>query len=57
MRAYQFCGEGGKDQKEIPIPEEYKEKSLKLRKKLEEALAEGDDSLLEKLLEDKTITS
>lgn len=47
MTMYQFSDSGGKPQK-LPVPAEEKEKADQLHKELIEAIAENDESLMEK---------
>jgi len=47
----------GLERKEIPIPEEYREKALKMREVLVETLADFSDDLMEKFLDEKQITA
>lgn len=56
MKAFYFQGDSGKEQIEKEIPEKYKAEAIELRKILLEKLAENDDKLLEKLLEEEQIS-
>jgi elongation factor G len=47
MTMYKFSSQGGKPQK-FPIPDEEKEKAERLHKELIEAIAENDETLMEK---------
>ncbi|HDY73012.1 MAG TPA: elongation factor G [Candidatus Jorgensenbacteria bacterium] len=52
-KAYGFEGELGKDVKEIPIPDNIKDEVSERRHELIEKIAETDEALLEKYLEDE----
>lgn len=55
-KTYGFKGDHGEIQEEIPTPEDMKEKIEKYRHILIEKVAEGDEGLLEKYLENGTLT-
>ncbi len=55
-KAYKFEGAAGMDISEIEIPEDMKDKVEEYRAILVEKLAENDEALMEKFLEDKEIT-
>jgi elongation factor G len=54
-KAYFFAADAV--EKESPIPDEYKDAVVAAREKLIEAAADGDDSLMEKYLEDGSLSS
>lgn len=54
MKAYEFDGDGGR--KEIEIPADLKDEVLSEREHLIEVAAEADDALLEKFFEDGTLS-
>ncbi len=55
-KAYTFEGASGETVKEIDIPEDLKDKVKEFRAILVEKVAENDDTLMEKFLEDAEIT-
>ena len=55
-KAYTFEGASGEIIKEIEIPEDLKDKAEEFRSTLLEKIAETDDALMEKFLEDAEIT-
>jgi elongation factor G len=55
-KAYFVQGDGSTLEKEGPIPGEYEEAAAEAREKLIEAAAEGDDSLMEKYLDQGSLT-
>ena len=56
MQAIVYGDDLGKDEEFEPIPEEYVEVAQKWRQNLLEAVAEGDDDLMEKYLEGEDLT-
>lgn len=56
MQAIVYGDDLGKDEEFEPIPEEYVEEAQKWRQNLLEAVAEGDDDLMEKYLEGEDLT-
>lgn len=56
MQAIVYGDDLGKDEEFEPIPEEYVEEAQKWRQNLLEAVAEGDDDLMEKYLEGEGLT-
>lgn len=56
MQAIVYGDDLGKDEEFEPIPEEYVEEARKWRQNLLEAVAEGDDDLMEKYLEGEDLT-
>lgn len=56
MQAIVYGDDLGKDEEFEPIPEEYVEEAQKWRQNLLEAVAEGDDDLMEKYLECEDLT-
>ena len=56
MQAIVYGDDLGKDEEFEPIPEEYVEEAQKWRQNLLEAVAEGDDDLMEKFLEGEDLT-
>ncbi len=56
MQAIVYGDDLGKDEEFEPIPEEYVEEAQKWRQNLLEAVAEGDDDLMEKYLEGEDFT-
>lgn len=56
MQAIVYGDDLGKDEEFEPIPEEYVEEAKKWRQNLLEAVAEGDDDLMEKYLEGEDLT-
>ena len=56
MQAIVYGDDFGKDEEFEPIPEEYVEEAQKWRQNLLEAVAEGDDDLMEKYLEGEDLT-
>ena len=56
MQAIVYGDELGKDEEFEPIPDEYMESAQKWRQNLLEAVAEGDDDLMEKYLEGEDLT-
>jgi len=56
QKAYTFEGDSGEIVKEIDIPEDLKDKVKEFRAILVEKVAENDDTLMEKFLEDAEIT-
>ena len=56
MQAIGYGDDLGKDEEFEPIPEEYVEEAQKWRQNLLEAVAEGDDDLMEKYLEGEDLT-
>lgn len=56
MQAIVYGDDLGKDEEFEPIPEEYVEETQKWRQNLLEAVAEGDDDLMEKYLEGEDLT-
>lgn len=56
MQAIVYGDDLGKDEEFEPIPEEYAEEAQKWRQNLLEAVAEGDDDLMEKYLEGEDLT-
>lgn len=56
MQAIVYGDDLGKDEEFEPIPEEYVEEAQKWRQNLLEAVAEGDDDLMEKYLEGEELT-
>ena len=56
MQAIVYGDDLGKDDEFEPIPEEYVEEAQKWRQNLLEAVAEGDDDLMEKYLEGEDLT-
>lgn len=56
MQAIVYDDDLGKDEEFEPIPEEYVEEAQKWRQNLLEAVAEGDDDLMEKYLEGEDLT-
>ena len=56
MHAIVYGDDLGKDEEFEPIPEEYVEEAQKWRQNLLEAVAEGDDDLMEKYLEGEDLT-
>ena len=56
MQAIVYGDDLGKDEEFEPIPEEYVEDAQKWRQNLLEAVAEGDDDLMEKYLEGEDLT-
>jgi len=57
MRAYYFDGDNGEKVREEEIPAELKDQAEKLRHDLIEAISDFDDSIAEKFLEDKPIST
>ncbi|MDR2786483.1 MAG: elongation factor G [Treponema sp.] len=55
-KAYFVQGDGSAPEKEGPIPAEYEEPVAELREKLIEAAAEGDDTLMEKYIDQGSLT-
>ena len=56
MQAIVYGDDLGKDEEFEPIPEEYVEEAQKWRQNVLEAVAEGDDDLMEKYLEGEDLT-
>ena len=56
MQVIVYGDDLGKDEEFEPIPEEYVEEAQKWRQNLLEAVAEGDDDLMEKYLEGEDLT-
>ena len=56
QKAYYFEGDSGKEMKENEIPQDMLEEAKERRRMLVEKLAENDDSLLERLLEEEEIS-
>ena len=56
MQAIVYGDDLGEDEEFEPIPEEYVEEAQKWRQNLLEAVAEGDDDLMEKYLEGEDLT-
>ncbi len=56
QKAFTFEGEHGEIIKEIPIPEDLKDKTAEFRAILIEKVAENDDSLMEKFIAEQEIT-
>ncbi|MBD3360718.1 elongation factor G, partial [Candidatus Peregrinibacteria bacterium] len=55
-KAYIFEGKSGETVNEIDIPEDMKEQAEEYRNKMIEKIAENDDTVMEKFLEEKEIT-
>jgi elongation factor G len=55
-KAYFVQGDGSALEKEGPVPAEYEEAVTELREKLIEAAAEGDDTLMEKYIDQGSLT-
>jgi elongation factor G len=56
MKAYEYDGDGRDNCKEIPIPEELKERADEYRDKLMDEVAENSDELMEHYLEGQEIS-
>ncbi len=57
MKAYYFDGDNGENIREEAIPEALKERAESLRHDLIEAMADFDDAIAEKFLEDKPVST
>lgn len=55
-KAWQFDPDAKADPQEIPVPEELKEKLAQMKQELTEAIAETDDTLMEKYLNGEEIS-
>ncbi|MFL5884319.1 MAG: GTP-binding protein, partial [Thermoleophilaceae bacterium] len=56
MKAYEYDGDGRDNCKEIPIPDELKERAEEYRDKLMDEVAENSDELMEHYLEGQEVT-